>query len=147
MSDRADGPQVDDSGIRWTVAAYCHLMDDKQFEDCANLFTENGEFLRPDGVTTTGRAALLELFRGPSGPPPGPTRHVFFNLRIDRTAPNEATCVADFQYWSFVETAELVTAGRYYDTLLLEDRWLFKRRVANVIYNDLALRERIGAKP
>ena len=149
MSDNRDTPvQSDDDGIRWTIAAYCHFMDDKQFDLCASLFTEDGEFLRPDGVTTSGRAALLDLFRGPSGPPPGPTRHVMVNHRIDHGGLGIATCVSDFQYWSFADAAQLVTAGRYHDTLAFEDdRWRFRRRAVELIYNDAALRARIKAGP
>ena len=146
MTDNTGTPfQGDDNGIRWTIAAYCHFLDDKRFKECADLFTEDGEFLRPDGVTTIGRKALLELFSGPSGPPPGPTRHVMLNHRIEHSGPEEATCTCDFQYWSFVGPAQLVTAGRYRDTLVGNaGRWLFRRRVvAEIIFNDLELRARL----
>jgi 3-phenylpropionate/cinnamic acid dioxygenase small subunit len=115
-----------DDQIRHTFAEFCQYLDDRRFEDWANLFTEDGLF-----NTLSGRAAILEMIQGAelATDPDLSRKHVITNAIIDVDGDRaEAHCDL-VMYDRHGDGPWTVRIGRYDDHLVRHgDRWLFAER-------------------
>lgn len=128
---------ADRQDIAQLRAQYCHLLDDRDWDGLADLFTSDGVF---DGLARVeGRAAI----------------HQFFSQTVERLAEGfwhfctNATCQVDrdratgrisMQYLSCKNGVSYVSAGHYDDVLLRQDgQWKFQsRRITFYYYNKLS---------
>ena len=72
---------TDHEAIGRVVARYCHLLDDGRWDEFAELWAEDAEFVL-QGRTTTGRGAIREAIEA-TQPPERRGRHLAVNLEID----------------------------------------------------------------
>ena len=124
ISDDIDGTAAptgtvtpaDDAAIRQTLARYCQLCDDGDFDHWVDVFTEDARFTAV-GRTYTGRAAL-KAFMEEAQSPEKRGKHLLGQPVITGVG-NRASGVTDFV---FVRRAPdgggyaVTAAGRYLDT-------------------------------
>lgn len=115
-------------GVRSTVAAYCHALDDGRVDDLVALFTDDASSALPGMEPVTGREALLALYGRLT--PKRPQRHLVVNSVITQTAAGRADAVSDLVLVAKDESGwGVALVGRYVDTLREQDgRWLFASR-------------------
>lgn len=119
---------TDHEAITRVVARYCHLLDDGRWDDFADLWAEDAEFVL-DGRATVGRDAIRSTIEA-TQPPERRGRHLALNLEIDVTG-DAATHACDFMFWAGDKEGRptLRFLGRYADTLVRHaDGWRFSRR-------------------
>lgn len=117
-------------GVRATLAAYAHALDDGRADDVVATFCPDGVVDIPGMGTHTGHDALREAYTG--WVPRRPQRHLVLNTHVTAWSDDEAEAVSDVIFilkggsgWSI----QLV--GRYHDTLHRDGgTWRFHRRVA-----------------
>jgi len=117
-------------GIRATLAAYVHALDDGRTDDVVATFCPDGAVEIPGMGTHEGHEALRAAYEG--WKPRRPQRHLVLNTHVTDWSEAEATATSDVIFilqgkagWAI----QLV--GRYHDTLHLHDgTWRFHRRVA-----------------
>ncbi|MCL2396251.1 MAG: nuclear transport factor 2 family protein [Acidimicrobiaceae bacterium] len=121
----------DHDEIRKTFAQFCQFLDDRQFEDWAGLFTEDGVFNQ-----LKGRAAVLDMIsHAELASEPGLSRkHVIVNAIIDVDG-DEARSVSDLvMYDRRGDSAWTVKIGKYTDRLVRRgDRWLLADRQLRMV--------------
>jgi hypothetical protein len=116
-------------GIRATIAAYTHALDDGRTDDVVATYC-------PDGVaefggigTFEGHDALREAYTG--WEPRRPQRHLVVNTLVTDWNDHEATAVSDVVFVLKGESGWAVQlVSRYYDTLHYDGAWRFHRRTA-----------------
>lgn len=111
-----------------TMVEYGRLVSSRRYEEWAELFVEDGRFITPAGVRSTGRAELADNVRE-SQRDWGPFRQFTANPVVDVTG-DSATATAD---WLVIRVAagksEIHRMGRYHDVLRRDaDRWRFVSR-------------------
>jgi hypothetical protein len=122
-------------GVRATLAAYTHALDDGRTDDVVATFCPDGSFESPGLGMHEGHDALRAAYD--SWAPRRPQRHLVVNTHVERWTDEEATATSDVIFlllgdggWS----VQLV--GRYRD-LLHFDRdggtWRFHRRTATFL--------------
>jgi hypothetical protein len=117
-------------GVRATIAAYTHALDDGRTDDVVATFCPDGLIDLPGMGTHEGHDALRTAYAGWA--PRRPQRHLVLNTHVSEWSDDEATAVSDVIFillgkggWSI----QLV--GRYHDTLHRDSgTWRFQRRVA-----------------
>ena len=117
-------------GVRATIAAYTHALDDGRTDDVvATYVPDGGTFVLPGVGTYDGHDALREAYA--SWAPRRPQRHLVLNTLVSDWDDHEATAVSDVVLivqgkdgaWSVAFVA------RYTDRLRAVDgSWRFVRR-------------------
>jgi len=122
--------------IRELVARYAHFADSGRFDEMVALFAEDGVLEIVDREELHGRQAIRDFlvataarFRESSAP--RSIRHHVTSLRIEVSAPGEATSAS---YFLVVGEHGPDHWGRYRDRYTHRDggRWLFARRQVRV---------------
>jgi ketosteroid isomerase-like protein len=117
-------------GVRATIAAYVHALDDGRTDDVVATFCPDGVCDIPGMGTHEGHEALRAAYAGWT--PRRPQRHLVLNTLVTRWSGDEADAVSDVVFilgggsgW------KIQLVGRYHDTLHHADgTWRFHRRVA-----------------
>jgi hypothetical protein len=115
-------------GVRATIAAYTHALDDGRTDDVVATFCPDGALEAPDVGTFAGHEALREAYGGMT--PRRPQRHLVVNTLVTDWDDHSATAVSDVVFildggsgWA------IQFVGRYTDTLHhAEGTWRFHRR-------------------
>ena len=121
--------------IRELVARYAHCADSGRFEEMVGLFAEDGVLEIVDREELHGRQAIHDFLvatatRFRESPAPRSIRHHVTSLRIEVSAPGEATSAS---YFLVVGEHGPDHWGRYRDRYAHRDgRWLFARRQVRV---------------
>lgn len=114
-------------------ARYCHVLDQRDWDALAALFTEDGEF---DGLAhARGRAEIHRFFSGTVDRLADGFWHFCTNptLEIDG---DDATGRISMQYLSVRNGVSHVSAGHYDDRLQrIGGRWLFRTRRITFYYH------------
>ena len=123
MSERA--------GILQTLALYCQLCDDGRFDEWADLYTADAEFVVMGRVHVGPLAIKGFIERGQ--PPERRGKHMCANPVIEIHASGRgASAVTDYVFVARGSDGllALTSAGRYHDELVSDDdgRWRFCRR-------------------
>jgi hypothetical protein len=116
-------------GIRATIAAYVHALDDGRTEDIVATFCADGTSEMPGYAPAQGYDALRTVYE--QFKPSGPQRHLVSNTLVTDWNEHEATAISDVVLIVRRETGwAVVFVGRYTDTLHCENgTWRFHRRV------------------
>jgi hypothetical protein len=120
-------------GVRATIAAYAHALDDGRTDDIVATFCADGVCEIPGMGTHAGHDALRAAFAG--WKPRRPQRHVVVNTLVTDWDEREANAVSDVLFllqgdagWSI----QLV--GRYHDQFHDDDgKWRIHRRTAEFV--------------
>ena len=117
----------DELGIRRTIAAYCHLIDEGDFARLVQEFAPNGSFAFGSQVAT-GPDALLRWFEK-NQPPHRRGKHLTVNTLVDIDG-DRARAVSDFVFLRWIGGALTVEAtGKYRDALVrIAGHWKIERR-------------------
>jgi SnoaL-like domain len=125
-------------GIRATLAAYVHALDDGRTDDIVATFCPDGVVEIPGMGTHAGHDALRAAYAGWA--PQRPQRHLVLNTLVTGWDDHQATATSDVIFvrqrgsgWAI----ELV--GRYHDTLhRSDDTWRFHHRRAEFVPEPLS---------
>jgi uncharacterized protein (TIGR02246 family) len=122
-----EGTVRDEDQIRRTLSEYSQRFDDGQFDEWADLFTEDAQLV-VTGQVTEGRAAIRHYMvtvqsAGSRG------MHVTTNSLVDVDG-DSATASTDYMYVRPGEKGHtIIAAGRYHDQLVrTRERWRFRVR-------------------
>jgi uncharacterized protein (TIGR02246 family) len=120
-------------GIRATLAAYTHALDDGRPDDVVATFCPDGVIELPGMGTHQGHDALREAFGG--WMPRRPQRHLVLNTLVTDWDDHEATAVSDVVFILLgKEGWAIQLVGRYHDVLHQEDgSWRIHQRVAEFV--------------
>lgn len=118
-------------GVRATIAAYTHALDDGRTDDIVATYCPDGTFEMPGMGTFEGHEALREAYDG--WKPQRPQRHLVVNTLVGDWNDHEATATSDVVFilegkagWAI----QLV--ARYRDVLHCVDAtWKFHRRTVS----------------
>lgn len=120
-------------GVRATLAAYCHALDDGRTDDVVATFCPDGGIDLPGMGTHEGHDALRAAYGG--WVPRRPQRHLVTNTHVTAWDDREAAATSDVVFLLLGDggwTVQLV--GRYDDVLHHDDgAWRFHRRVATFL--------------
>jgi len=112
-----------EDGIRRTLALYCQLFDDKQWEQLATIFSEDASVTSRRG-TFKGRAAVIRDLR--SAMTDGYHGTLFASNVVITVDGDSATAVSDFLE---VEDGRILAVGTYLDALVKSGAsWLMVRK-------------------
>ena len=120
-------------GIRATIAAYTHALDDGRTDDIVATFCPDGGVEIPGMGTHVGHDALRDAYD--KWKPRRPQRHLVVNTLVRDWNDHEARAISDVIFllqgdagWS------IQVVGRYDDTLHNDGgRWRFHRRAAEFV--------------
>ena len=117
-------------GVRATLAAYAHALDDGRVEDVVATFTADGVLVMGRGDDIVGTDALRAAYEG--WLPQRPQRHVVVNTHVSEWSDTEAVATSDLLFLLKGDAGWAVQmVGRYADALrCIDGRWRFQRRVA-----------------
>jgi uncharacterized protein (TIGR02246 family) len=116
----------DELEIAQLRARYCHLLDDRRWEEFVDLFTPDGEFVGLDRAQ--GRAGLLHFFSQVVPTLAEEFWHFCTNGTVEVQG-DTATGRISLEYLSVVKGVSHVSAGHYDDVLRRVDgRWRFASR-------------------
>jgi hypothetical protein len=120
-------------GIRATIAAYAHALDDGRADDVVATFCTDGACEIPGLGTHQGHDALRTAFSGLK--PVKPQRHLVLNTHITDWNDHEATAISDLVFILQGDSGwKIQLVGRYHDTLHHDDgAWRFHRRAAEFV--------------
>jgi uncharacterized protein (TIGR02246 family) len=122
------------------ILGYCQAADTNDIEAFAGLFTEDAEWVRPDGSTVTGQEAIRAYFAArPAGVV---SAHISTNALVEVTGPDSATgrSVTTVYRGSALEDGPAVLAS---PAAILENRddftltgqgWRIRRRRSRIIF-------------
>lgn len=115
-------------GVRATIAAYTHALDDGRVDDVVATFCHDGSIDIPGIGTFGGHEALREAYA--RWVPRAPQRHLVTNTVVVDWDAREARAVSDVVLVAQVGSAwQVQFVARYHDTLHREGReWKFHRR-------------------
>ncbi len=132
MSTQATYAEVVE-GIRATIAAYTHALDDGRTDDIVATFCADGACEIPGMGTHVGRDALRAAYA--KWKPRRPQRHLVVNTHVTEWTDHEATAVSDVIFLRHGDAGWAIEiVGRYHDTLHHADgTWRFHRRVATFV--------------
>ncbi len=117
-------------GVRATLAAYAHALDDGRVEDVVATFTTDGTVDLPGMGVHSGTEELLAAYS--QWVPRLPQRHLIVNTHVGEWSDDAATAVSDLVFLLKREDAWAVQmVGRYHDELRRVDaEWRFHHRRA-----------------
>jgi hypothetical protein len=126
------GPADIGEGVRSTIAAYTHALDDGRTEDVVDTFCLDGTIDIPGLGTHTGHDALRQAYD--SWKPQRPQRHLVLNTLVRASGDDEAVALSDVVFLLHREGWAVQLVGRYDDILHRDgDRWRFHRRHAEFV--------------
>lgn len=114
-------------------ARYCHVLDHRDWDTLANMFTEDGEF---NGLAhAKGRAEIHQFFSGFVNDMAEGFWHFCTNPTIDLDG-DSATGRISMQYLSLKKGVSYVSAGHYDDRFQRVDgTWKFRERKITFYYH------------
>ncbi len=117
-------------GIRATIAAYTHALDDGRTDDIVATFCPDGICEIPGMGTHVGHDALREAYA--RWKPRRPQRHLVVNTLVTDWNEQEATAISDVIFLLQGDSGWAIQiVGRYHDTLHHDDgTWRFHQRMA-----------------
>jgi ketosteroid isomerase-like protein len=122
-------------GVRATIAAYAHALDDGRTDDVVATFCPDGVCEIPGMGTHEGHDAIRAAFS--AWTPRQPQRHLVLNTLVTDWDDHHASAVSDMVFVLLGDSGwEIQLVGRYHDTLhrggdgLDDGRWRFHHRVA-----------------
>ena len=120
-------------GIRATIAAYTHALDDGRTDDVVATFCPDGICEIPGMGTHVGHDALRAAYA--RWTPRRPQRHLVLNTLVTAWSDDEASAVSDVVFLLQGESGWAVqVVGRYSDTLhRVDGAWRFHRRAAEFV--------------
>lgn len=115
-------------GVRATLTAYTHALDDGRVDDVVATFCPEGSIDIPGTGTVTGHEALREAYL--KWVPRRPQRHLVVNTRVTEWRTDEARAVSDVVLIVQGDDGwKIEFVARYHDTLRRQDNaWRFLRR-------------------
>jgi ketosteroid isomerase-like protein len=115
-------------GVRATIAAYTHALDDGRTDDVVATYCPDGTFELPGTGTFEGHDALRDTYAG--WVPRRPQRHLVSNTHVTEWDDHEATAISDVVL--LIEGSSgwrTQFVARYHDVLHHDgDTWKFHRR-------------------
>ncbi len=120
---------IADAEIRRTLARYCHLIDDGDFDGLGGCFAAEAS-IEAFGRTRDGREAVIALL-AKAMPPANRGKHLTCNTVVSDAAASDdgslrASALSDF---AFVGPDGSIVTGRYADEFIRTDgTWLIARR-------------------
>jgi 3-phenylpropionate/cinnamic acid dioxygenase small subunit len=115
-------------GVRATIAAYTHALDDGRTDDVVATYCSDGTFELPGTGTFEGHDALRDTYAG--WVPQRPQRHLVSNTHVTEWDDHEATAISDVVL--LVEGSSgwrTQFVARYHDVLHRDGAtWKFHRR-------------------
>ena len=120
-------------GIRATIAAYTHALDDGRTDDVVATFCPDGVCEIPGMGTHAGHAALRDAYAG--WKPRRPQRHLVLNTHVTDWNEHEVEAISDVVFILQGDSGWAIQlVGRYHDTLHNDDgTWRFHRRAAEFV--------------
>jgi ketosteroid isomerase-like protein len=120
-------------GVRATIAAYTHALDDGRTDDVVATFCPDGGCDIPGLGSFAGHDALREAYAG--WVPRRPQRHLVLNTLVTDWDAHAATAISDVVFVLRGDTGWVIQlVGRYTDTLHRDgDAWRFHRRSAEFV--------------
>jgi hypothetical protein len=120
-------------GIRATIAAYTHALDDGRTDDVVATFCPDGICDIPGMGTHVGHDALRVAYA--KWAPRRPQRHLVVNTLVTDWDDHEAQATSDVIFLLQGDAGWAVqVVGRYHDTLHCTDgTWRFHRRTAEFV--------------
>jgi hypothetical protein len=120
-------------GVRATIAAYTHALDDGRAEAVVATFCPDGVTEMPGMGTHEGHDALLAAYT--KWKPRRPQRHLVVNTLVTEWNEHEAHAISDVVFLLQGEAGWAVQlVGRYHDTLHNDGgTWRFHRRAAEFV--------------
>ena len=120
-------------GVRATIAAYTHALDDGRTDDVVATFCPDGSCEIPGMGTHVGHDALRAAYT--KWEPRRPQRHLVLNTLVTNWSDREATAISDVVFLLQGEGGwKVQLVGRYHDTLHRNDgAWRFHRRAAEFV--------------
>jgi len=118
-------------GIRATIAAYTHALDDGRTDDVVASYCSDGIFEMPGTGTFEGHGALREAYDG--WKPRKPQRHLVLNTLVTDWSDHEATATSDVVFILEGKAGWAIQfVARYRDTLhRVDGTWRFHRRTVS----------------
>ncbi len=115
-------------GVRATLAAYAHALDDGRTEDVVATFTADGTADLPGFGVHIGTDALRAAYA--KWVPRMPQRHLVVNTHVGEWSNDAATAVSDLVFLLKRDDAWGVEpVGRYHDELRrIDGEWRFHHR-------------------
>jgi hypothetical protein len=120
-------------GVRATIAAYTHALDDGRTDDIVATFCANGVVTIPGLGTHEGHEALHAAYS--QWTPRLHQRHLVLNTLVTEWNEHEARTVSDVVFLLRGDDGwNVQLVGRYYDTLHNDGGvWRFHRREAEFV--------------
>jgi hypothetical protein len=120
-------------GVRATIAAYTHALDDGRTDDVVATFCDDGECEIPGLGTHVGHDALRTAYA--NWTPRRPQRHLVCNTHVTDWNGHEAHAVSDVVFLLKGDDGWAIqVVGRYHDTLHHDAGvWRFRRRRAEFV--------------
>jgi hypothetical protein len=120
-------------GIRATIAAYTHALDDGRTDDVVATFCPDGVVDIPGRGTHVGHDALRAAYT--KWRPRRPQRHLVVNTLVTGWSDHEARATSDVIFLLQGDTGWAIqVVGRYHDTLHCDaGTWRFHRRAAEFV--------------
>ena len=120
-------------GIRATIAAYTHALDDGRTDDVVATFCPDGVCDIPGMGTHVGHDALRDAYA--RWKPRRPQRHLVVNTLVTDWNDHEANAISDVIFVLQRDSGWAIeVVGRYHDTLHCDDgTWRFHRRAAEFV--------------
>jgi hypothetical protein len=120
-------------GVRATLAAYTHALDDGRTDDVVATFCTDGVCEIPGMGTHAGHDALRAAYA--RWTPRRPQRHLVVNTLVTDWNDHAATAVSDVVFILQGDSGWTIqVVGRYHDTLHHDNgTWRFHRRAAEFV--------------
>ena len=120
-------------GVRATIAAYTHALDDGRTDDVVATFCPDGGCDIPGLGTYEGHDALRSAYA--RWRPRLPQRHLVLNTLVTEWSDHEANATSDVVFVLLGESGwSIQLVGRYHDVLHLDEgTWRFHRRSAQFL--------------
>jgi ketosteroid isomerase-like protein len=120
-------------GVRATLAAYTHALDDGRTDDLVALFCPDGTMELPSMGTHVGHDAIRAAFA--QWAPRRPQRHLVLNTHVTDWGEQHATAISDVVFLLQGPAGWAVhLVGRYHDTLHLDGgTWRLHHRLAEFV--------------
>ncbi len=121
------------AGVRATIAAYTHALDDGRTDDVVSTFCADGVCEIPGMGTHVGHDALREAYS--AWKPRRPQRHLVVNTLVTDWSDHEANAISDVIFLLQGDAGWAIqVVGRYEDTLHRDNGvWRFHRRAATFV--------------